>query len=201
MAGAGGFPRPLRIPKSTTFDPEGAFDPGRNRQGALQQRGRPRARHQPAHRRIPPSQPAEKIRREEHGRAGAQGSQLTRPAYFLATVSLRPRTSTGPRPLPKPPKKTTDASNPGISTISICTSRPSRPFGFPLVSVRFRTGTGEKMRRTICTGLESLRPTEGAFPFRDRRVPTRSKPFALAVAAALGLAVIVSSSEAEAQST
>jgi len=47
-------------------------------------------------------------------------------------------------------------------------------------------GTGETMRRTICTTLSLCgRPKEGS-RFLDRRVPTRSKPFALAVAAALG---------------
>ena len=55
------------------------------------------------------------------------------------------------------------------------------------------------MRRAICTTLSLCsRPKE---PTRclDKRVPRRTKPIALAVAAALGLVVFVSSGEAEAQ--
>jgi hypothetical protein len=56
------------------------------------------------------------------------------------------------------------------------------------------------MRRTICTTL-SLRGRPKEVPWlRNRGVPERGKPFALAVVTALGLAVIASSSQADAQS-
>ena len=57
------------------------------------------------------------------------------------------------------------------------------------------------MRRTICTGLSRFGRPKELSCFRDRRVPNGTKSFAFAVAAVLGLAVILSNSEAGAQTT
>ena len=57
------------------------------------------------------------------------------------------------------------------------------------------------MRRTICTGLSRFGRPKELSCFRDRRVPKGTKSFAFAVAAVLGLAVILSNSEAGAQTS
>src|SRR6185437_13730246 len=92
----------------------------------------------------------------------------------------------------KPPKK--------CQPLSVFT--PVDPPGFWVhpreCAIPHRGGGGKSMRRAICTGLSLWGRPKALSWTRNRRISRGGKPF-LAVAAALGLAGIISSSEAEAQ--